>query len=87
MLNQSLDHLHLYEEKDYSEPRTDVWGVSDIDLAHEANGFLSKMKEPFFAIMQTSGNHRPYTIPDNDYGFKVRDDISLSEIQKYGFIW
>ena len=85
MLNQSLDHLHLYEEKDYSEPRTDVWGVSDIDLAHEANGFLSKMKEPFFAIMQTSGNHRPYTIPDNDYGFKVRDDISVDEIRKYGF--
>lgn len=85
MLNQSLDHLQLYEEEDYSEPRTDVWGISDIDLAHEANKFLSQMKEPFFSIIQTSGNHRPYTIPDNDYGFKVRDDISEAEIQKYGF--
>jgi len=85
MLNQSLDNLHLYEEADYPESRTDVWGISDIDLAHEANEFLSKMKEPFFSIIQTSGNHRPYTIPDNSYGFKVRDDISVDEIKKYGF--
>lgn len=85
MLNQSLDHLKLYEEENYSEPRTDVWGISDIDLAHEANGYLSKMKEPFFSIIQTSGNHRPYTIPDNTYGFKVRTDISEDEVKKYGF--
>jgi phosphoglycerol transferase MdoB-like AlkP superfamily enzyme len=85
MLNKSLDHLKLYEEKDYSEPRNDVWGVSDIALAHEANKYLSKMKEPFFAIIQTSGNHRPYTIPDNDYGFKVRNDVSVEELRKYGF--
>lgn len=85
MLNQSLDNLHLYEEEEYEAPRTDVWGISDIDLAHEANGFLSKMKEPFFSVIQTSGNHRPYTIPDNSYGFKIREDISETEIQKYGF--
>ena len=85
MLNQSLENLHLYEEQDYSSPRNDVWGISDIDLAHEANGYLSKMREPFFSVIQTSGNHRPYTIPDNDYGFIVRDDISEKEVKKYGF--
>lgn len=85
MLNQSLDNLNLYEEENYEAPRTDVWGISDIDLAHEANGFLSQMKEPFFSVIQTSGNHRPYTIPDNSYDFKVREDVSVDEIRKYGF--
>ncbi len=85
MLNQSMDNLKLYEEKDYEAPRTDVWGVSDADLAIETNKVLSKMKQPFFAIMQTSGNHRPYTIPDDAHGFKVRTDVTEDEVKKYGF--
>ena len=85
MLNQSMDNLKLYEEKDYSASRTDVWGISDADLAIEANKALSQTKEPFFAIIQTSGNHRPYTIPDNTHGFKLRDDITNEDAKKYGF--
>ncbi|OIP56292.1 MAG: phosphoglycerol transferase [Helicobacteraceae bacterium CG2_30_36_10] len=85
MLTQSMDNLHLYEEADYESPRTDVWGISDIDLFREANKALQSMKEPFFSIIQTSGNHRPYTIPDNHYGFKIREDVSQQEVQKYGF--
>ena len=85
MLNQSMDNLKLYEEEHYESPRTDVWGISDIDLFREAHKELDSMKEPFFTIIQTSGNHRPYTIPDESYGFKVRTDISDEEAQKYGF--
>jgi phosphoglycerol transferase MdoB-like AlkP superfamily enzyme len=85
MLNQSMDNLHLYEEEDYDSPRNDVWGISDADLAVEANKVLSKTKEPFFAIIQTAGNHRPYTIPDNAYDFKLRNDVDDKEVQKYGF--
>ncbi len=85
MLNQSMDNLHLYEEKDYDAPRNDVWGISDADLAIEANKKLAQTKEPFFAIIQTSGNHRPYTIPDNAHGFKVRTDVTEAEAKRYGF--
>lgn len=85
MLNQSLDNLHLYEEGSYVSPRTDVWGISDIDLFIEANAALQQAKEPFFSIIQTSGNHRPYTIPDNHYGFKVCTDVTDADVQKYGF--
>lgn len=85
MLNQSMDNLHLYEEGHYVSPRTDVWGISDIDLFREANKALTQMKEPFFSIIQTSGNHRPYTIPDESYGFKVKENISDDEVRKYGF--
>jgi len=85
MLNQSMDNLHLYEEDSYASPRTDVWGISDIDLFREANKALKTLTEPFFSIIQTSGNHRPYTIPDESYGFKVRTDVSEKEVLKYGF--
>ncbi len=85
MLNQSMDNLHLYEEEDYDAPRTDVWGVSDIDLFREANKALQTMPQPFFSIIQTSGNHRPYTIPDESYGFKIKENITDEEVKKYGF--
>ncbi len=85
MLTQSMTNLKLYEEKDYSSPRNDVWGISDIDLFREANKALSTASEPFLSIIQTSGNHRPYTIPDDSYGFKPRTDISEDEVLKYGF--
>lgn len=85
MLSQSMDDLHLHEEESYEAPRTDVWGISDIDLFREANKALLTAKEPFFSIIQTSGNHRPYTIPNDSYGFKVRTDVSDAEVQKYGF--
>ena len=85
MLNQSMDDLRLHEEESYEAPRTDVWGISDIDLFREAHKALLVAQEPFFSIIQTSGNHRPYTIPDESYGFKIRTDVSDAEVQKYGF--
>ena len=86
MLNESMDNLDLYEEARYSAPRTDVWGISDADLAIESTKVLAKEKEPFVAVIQTSGNHRPYTIPTNAHGFKERTDVSLAEVKKYGFM-
>ena len=85
MLNQSMPNLRLYEEPDYDSPRTDVWGISDIDLFREANKALQTRPEPFITVIQTSGNHRPYTIPDNSYGFKLRTDVTDDEVKQYGF--
>ena len=85
MLNQSMPNLRLYEEPDYDSPRTDVWGISDIDLFREANKALQTRPEPFISVIQTSGNHRPYTIPDESYGFKLRTDVTDAEVKQYGF--
>ena len=85
MLNQSMPNLRLYEEPDYDSPRTDVWGISDIDLFREANKALQTRPEPFISVIQTSGNHRPYTIPDESYGFKLRTDVTDDEVKQYGF--
>jgi len=84
MLANNIPGLHIYEEGSYESPRIDVWGISDMDLFKEAHKVLQHQKKPFFAVIQTSGNHRPYTIPENNEGFELRD-ASREELDKYGF--
>jgi phosphoglycerol transferase MdoB-like AlkP superfamily enzyme len=86
LLSSNLPELTLYEEGSYDSPDIDVWGISDLSLFREANAVLEKEKQPFFAIIQTSGNHRPYTIPDDNEGFKLwtSEDIP-GVIKDYGF--
>jgi phosphoglycerol transferase MdoB-like AlkP superfamily enzyme len=84
MLSNNIRGLHIYEEGSYESPRVDVWGISDLDLFKEAHKVLQHEKKPFFAVIQTSGNHRPYTIPERNEGFELRD-ASKEELDKYGF--
>jgi phosphoglycerol transferase MdoB-like AlkP superfamily enzyme len=86
LLSANIPDLELFEEGSYDSPSIDVWGISDLSLFHEANAVLAKTKEPFFAIIQTSGNHRPYTIPDDNEGFKEWTEKDLpGDVQNYGF--
>ena len=85
LLSTNIPGLHIYEEGSYSSPRVDVWGISDIDLFSEANEILKQKKEkPFFTIIQTSGNHKPYTIPKNNRGF-VSVEADEQEVISHGF--
>jgi membrane-anchored protein YejM (alkaline phosphatase superfamily) len=72
MLAHNLGDLHIYEEGSYRAPAVDVWGISDEELFLAANEVLRAQRKPFFAIIQTSANHRPYTIPEKTHGFTVR---------------
>lgn len=85
LLSFNIPNLHLYEEDSYTSPRMDVWGIDDLHLFIEANQVLRKQDKPFFAIIQTAGNHRPYNIPLDNYGFK-RDDQTQAVLEKNGFI-
>jgi phosphoglycerol transferase MdoB-like AlkP superfamily enzyme len=85
LLSHNISDLRIYEEGSYSAPRVDVWGISDLHLFEEANKVLKDAEEPFFAIIQTSGSHRPYTIPDDNRGFKTVE-VDEEEAGKYGFI-
>ncbi len=84
-LLKNIDSLHLYEEGNYNSPKVNVWGISDKDLFMEANSVLKKESKPFFAVIQTADNHRPYTIPDEDRDF-VKQTIAKDSLQKYGFL-
>jgi phosphoglycerol transferase MdoB-like AlkP superfamily enzyme len=69
----NIPGLHIYEEGDYSAPQEDTWGVSDIVLFEKAHQAFNDQKKPFFAFIQTAGNHRPYTIPKNKHGFELAE--------------
>ena len=86
LLSGNIPGLEIYEEGSYTSPRVDVWGISDLSLFEEANNVLKDVDGPFFAVIQTSGNHRPYTIPEDNKGFKIltADDLK-HEVTDYGF--
>lgn len=90
ILEHNLTDVHMYEEGAFeNEHRNDVWGISDLDLFREANRVLTEeqntIKKPFFAFIQTSGYHRPYTIPDDNAGFE-RKDIGADLAHKRSFV-
>lgn len=80
VLSHNIEGLRVYEEGDYAAERGDVWGVSDLALFEKAHKVLAAEDKPFFAFIQTAGNHRPYTIPEDRRGFEVVhvDDETLT---------
>jgi phosphoglycerol transferase MdoB-like AlkP superfamily enzyme len=84
-LISNIKGVNMYEEGAFNSPKVNVWGISDKDLFIEANQVFSKQKDPFFAIIQTAGNHRPYTIPELDKDFQ-RKILPQDTLLKYGFL-
>ena len=85
LLKDNIDSLHLYEQDDYNAPKLDVWGISDKNLFLESNKKLAQAKNPFFAIIQTADNHRPYSIPEEDRKEFKRLSVPIDTLKKYGF--
>ena len=85
LLSNNIKGLRIYEQEDFKSPKIDVWGISDRNLFKEANGILQKQQSPFFAIIQTADNHRPYTIPDEDLKEFKKINMPADSLKKYGF--
>ncbi len=85
LIRQSIDDIQLYEERHWNSPMVDVWGISDLDLFKESDRLLQEQGEgkPFFAYIQTAGNHRPFTIPKQNDGFEALD-LPLEKVQGAG---
>ncbi len=85
VIKNNINDVHLLEEKDFkTASKTDIWGISDLQLFKQAHTRLETLDKPFFAFIQTAGYHRPYTIPKVTDGFEMKD-ISDEDIKKYGF--
>lgn len=85
LLQYNIENLKIFEEGTYEhQDRNDVWGLSDLDMFRYAAKELAKTKEPFFAFIQTSGYHRPYTIPDDHGTFEVKN-LNEDMLKEYGF--
>jgi len=87
VLLHNIGGLTIFEEGSYRSPVHDVWGISDADLFMESNEALravSVKDKPFFAIIQTSGNHRPFLIPEDARGFRTAE-VDSKILEKNGF--
>ncbi|MEO6135182.1 MAG: LTA synthase family protein, partial [Ginsengibacter sp.] len=85
LLTNNLSGLQLYEEENFKAKSVDVWGISDKRLFLEANNILKQQQKPFFAVIQTADNHRPYTIPEEDRSEFPLDEFPKDTLKKYGF--
>jgi len=87
VLKNNIRDLELWEAGDYDAPNVDVWGISDRDLFRTAHRRLSELdpQQPFIAFIQTAGNHRPFTIPDDDSDFRTQRPPD-GEVQKHSFL-
>ncbi len=85
VLTDNIKGLRLYEQEDYKASAINVWGISDKDLFLEANEKFKQQTSPFFAVIQTADNHRPYTIPEEDLPFIKLRNFPTDTLEKYGF--
>ncbi|RYY90925.1 MAG: LTA synthase family protein [Chitinophagaceae bacterium] len=85
LLNNNIKDLNLVEQEQLEGQQVDVWGISDKNLLLQATQRLSKEQKPFFAIIQTADNHKPYTIPEEDRAeFKV-EELTTDQLRRAGF--
>lgn len=85
LLTNNIKDLKLYEEGSYKAKPIDVWGISDKHLFLEAHDILKHQTTPFFAVIQTADNHRPYTIPEEDLDEFTKKEFPKDTLMKYGF--
>lgn len=86
LLQFNIQDIEIREQDDFNRPRVDVWGISDLDLFKEAHQIFEQAppEKPFLAIIQTAGNHPPYTIPEENDGFQVTS-VPDSQLALSGF--
>ncbi len=87
LVRQSIDGVRLFEESYWKSPAVDVWGISDLSLFKEGDEILRAVPKdkPFFAYIQTAANHRPFTIPKDNDGFRI-SDLTEEQVREYGSV-
>jgi phosphoglycerol transferase MdoB-like AlkP superfamily enzyme len=85
VLSNNIAGINIHEQGNYAAEKVDVWGISDKNLFLQANEVLKNKTGPFFTIIQTSDNHRPYTIPKEDIGAFKPVTYTMDSLVKYGF--
>ncbi len=83
-LMSNVDGINIFEKGKYKSPEISVWGISDRDLFTEAGTVLQQQTKPFFAVIQTAHNHRPYMIPVNEKEFTC-PIVDKETLKKNGF--
>ncbi|MEE8437053.1 MAG: LTA synthase family protein [Candidatus Neomarinimicrobiota bacterium] len=86
LIKFNIPGITILEQEDLTSPRLDVWGISDHNLFQEAHVIFKKVPrdKPFFAVIQTATNHKPYSISPDLKNFKVLNPAP-EELNRAGF--
>lgn len=84
-LVNNISDVQIDAEGKFQSKPVNVWGISDKDLFLEANRVFAQQSKPFFAIVQTADNHRPFTIPPADTMDFQKTIVPKEELEQYGF--
>ena len=86
VLKNNFKGLDIHDEGAFpGVPVVDVWGIADADLLQQVHQSLATKTRPFWAFVQTSGNHPPFTVPKHLADFKVEPKPD-SELNPAGFV-
>jgi phosphoglycerol transferase MdoB-like AlkP superfamily enzyme len=83
-LMSNIDSIDIYEKGKYKSPEINVWGISDRDLFAEAHDVIKRQTKPFFAVIQTAHNHRPFMLPPTEKEFTC-PKLDKEILRKNGF--
>lgn len=65
--------FELQDRSDIADPEfANIWGVSDGDLFNHAISYFDHQQKPFFSIIMTTSNHKPYTFPAGIEGVQAQ---------------
>ncbi|HJV90862.1 MAG TPA: sulfatase-like hydrolase/transferase [Holophagaceae bacterium] len=82
-LKNNIHGLEAHEGDFFGAQAVDVWGVPDDVMLQKTKAHLGTLPEPFFALVQTAGNHPPFTVPAG-MGYP-RPTPSKEDLAKGGF--
>ncbi|GAC1418702.1 MAG: hypothetical protein NVS1B13_05380 [Flavisolibacter sp.] len=83
-LVQNIKGVKMNTGLEFADKPLNVWGISDKDLFEKANFIFSQQTKPFFALIQTADNHRPFNLPEGEKDFKT-SNFPDSVLKFYGF--
>lgn len=83
-LVKNINGVEMITEGKFASQPVNVWGISDKDLFLEANKRFAAETKPFFAIIQTADNHRPFMIPAGEKTFRPVN-YSREQLAENGF--
>ena len=67
----------ISDRSEIPQPKfANIWGVSDEDLFNHAMGYFDQATssgKPFFSIIMSTSNHKPYTFPEGIPGIPAKD--------------
>jgi len=86
VLKNNFKGLEIHDEGAFpGVPVVDVWGIADVDLLQQVHQTMATKTRPFWAFVQTSGNHPPFTVPKHLPDFKVEPKAE-AELKPAGFV-